>query len=185
MPISVKEVMKTAAELIGADGLAKSVEEGGSSSEELSLLLKCFNLVENEVALDYFPLKKQERFTPSAGKISYTKFAEAPVRILKLTGSSGNSLAFELFFDRIDCKGYSREVEITYAFAPRVKALTDNSDFAGKISVRLLAFGVAAEYLLATNRYAEAAAFEKKYREALLAAANERRKLSIRARRWA
>lgn len=184
MPISVKEVILTASELIGADGLAKSVEKGSSSSEELSLLLKCFNLVENEVALDYFPLKSRETLSPSGGSIAYTAFAEAPIRVLKVTDSAGRSLPFDLFFDHIDLRGYPRAVEVTYAFAPRTKALADNSDYAGKISARLLAYGVATEYLLATNRYSEAAAFEKKYREALRAANEPGRKLTVRARRW-
>ncbi len=185
MPISVKEVIKTAAELIGDGDLAKTVEEGSSSSEELSLLLKCFNLVENEVALDYFPLKTCETFTPAGGLIYFTSFSEPPIRLISVTDGGGCPLAYERFFDRIDLHGYGQKVEVTYAFAPVTKTLEGNSDYAGRVSARLLACGVATEYLLAAGRYAEASAFNQKYRDALRAAAEPGHKLTVRARRWA
>ena len=182
---TVKEVLMTAAELIGEDGLKKSVGEGSSSSEELSLLLKCFNLVEDELALDYFPLKTCEKFAPADGKIAFTAFSEAPVRVLKVTDAEGGGLPFAVFFDRVEVHGSRGDVEVTYAFAPATKTLEGNSDFSGRVSARLIALGVATEYLLAVNRFGEAAAFEKKYREAIRAAGDPRRKLTARGRRWA
>lgn len=181
MPISVKEVVKTAAGLIGADDLAKEAD-GVPRSEGLLLLIRCFDLVENEIALDYFPLKRRERFAPSEGKIEYARFSKPPVGILSVTDGSG-LLPFELFPDHIGLRAQG-EVDVTYQYAPVAKTIEEESDLAGRVSVRMLAYGVAAEYLLATARYTEASSFDRKYREALAAANMTRRRIALRARRW-
>ncbi|MBR7186175.1 MAG: hypothetical protein IKD43_01635 [Clostridia bacterium] len=186
MPITVKEVVSLAASLVGRGDLAAEADGGSTeqTSEELLLLVRCYNLVESEVALDYFPLKKREKFIPEAGAVLYERFTEAPVNIVKVTDADGHGIAFEMYPARIELHGYRSEVAITYSFAPQTKALGQDSAFSGKISPRLLAFGVAAEFLLACGRFAEASTFEKKYREALAAAGTARKELKLRARRW-
>ena len=61
-------------------------------------------------------------------------------------------------------------------------ALDGETAFSGKISARLLSYGVACEYLLSGGRYAEAAVREEKFRAALSAAGLARRKLCVSAR---
>ena len=185
MPIKVKEVIRLAAELVGRSDLAAEAEKESSLKEELLLFLHCFNLVENEIALDYFPLKRRETLLPENGKLLYTQFSEAPVSVLKVTDTRAHGLPFEAFPTHLDVKGYHGEVAVSYAYAPREKGIADDSDLGGRISARLIAYGAAAEFLLATGRFSEAATFDKKYREALVAANNVRRRLLIRGRRWA
>ncbi len=184
MAISVKEVVQAAAELVGRGDLAKEAE-AVSPSDEALLLVKCFNLVENEVALDYFPIKKTEELTPLFGKISYTRLSEAPLSIQKITDLSGMGVAFSQTSTYLDFGKYDEPVLITYAIAPKKKTLGGQSDCGEKVSLHMLAYGVAAEYLLACGRYSEASAFDKKYRAALRSAAAERKILTVRARRWA
>ena len=78
----------------------------------------------------------------------------------------------------------SGSVTIDYTYVPEQPKISDETAFSDKVSARLLAFGVANEYLLTAGRYAEAAVWEKKYRDALSAAGLSRRKLCVRARRW-
>lgn len=182
MPIAVKEVIQTAARLVGLGDLATETE--GPSSEELLLFLRCFNLVENEVALDYFPLKCTETLTAEDGKIKYTSFSKAPVFIARVT-DHGAELPFEAFPAYLDLKGFCGIAAVTYAYAPAAKEIGGAAEFEGRVSCRLLAYGTAAEFLLACGKFSEAAVFDKKYREALTAAGAPRKKLSVRARRWA
>ncbi len=181
MPIAVQDVIQTAARLIG---LGELVTEPEASSEAL-LFVRCFNLIENEIALDYFPLKRTETIEPADGKILYTAFSETPVFIVGAEDAAGRKIPFEAFPAYLDVKGHAGPVSVHYAYAPKTKTPKDNTDFSGRISCRLLAYGTAAEYLLACGKFAEAAAFDKKYRDALAAAGDPRRKLSIRGRRWA
>ncbi len=181
--MTVKKVLLYAAELAGRSDLGEKLE-AGEKDGELDLLLKCYNLVENEVALDYFPLKKRELFVPESGKILFARFAEAPVEVLSVRDCAGGTLEFEVFPEAISLLSAREEVAVTYAYAPKEKQADGVSEYAGKVSFRLLAFGTATEFLLAHGLYAEAAASEKRYREALRAANCVRRRLSIRARRW-
>ena len=56
--MTVKEVVKLAAENLGRQDLSQMIDAQEEVSEEVVSLLRCFNLVENEVALDYFPPEK-------------------------------------------------------------------------------------------------------------------------------
>ncbi len=178
MPITVKEVVEAAARLVGSTA---NLED--ESSEEVLLLVRCFNFVENEVALDYFPLKRTEEVAVS-DKMEYAALSSAPVHILRVTDPYGCALAFEAFPAYLDLKGYAGSANVTYAYAPAAKRLGENSDFAGAVSARLLAYGTATEYLLACGRLAEATVYDEKYREAIRAAGQTRRPLAMRSRRW-
>lgn len=174
----VKDVLTAAAGLIGHD-----LGMEGSSSEE-SLLLQCYNLIENEVALDYFPMFRTDELLPADGKIPYTAFSETPVWIKRVCDLLGRSVTFEARPDAliVDMGG---SVRVEYAYAPKAKTAEDPCELCQNASVRLLAYGVAAEYLLALGRFSEAAVFDGKYRDALRAAGQSRRKLTLRGRRWA
>lgn len=178
MPITVKEVIQTAVGLVGS---AADTED--ASSEEVLLFVRCFNLVENEVALDYIPLLAEEEIEAD-GKAEYTALKKAPLRILRVTDGAGNALRFKALHACLDLGGFRGTAHVTYAYAPSAKTYSESSDYEGAVSARLLAYGTAAEYLLARGKFAEASAFDAKYRDALRAASVPRRRLAVRARRW-
>ncbi len=175
--ITVKEVMEAAASLVGLD------PNGEGFSSEKPILLRCCNFIENELALDYFPLVKMEPLTAEEGAILYTAFSEAPIRIFSVFGERGEEKGFCALADRLLVQG--ERVNVEYAYAPREKGEGEAAEFSPRISLRVAAYGVAAEYLLSTSRFAEAASFDKKYRDALRAAAQVRKKLTMKGRRWA
>ncbi len=184
MPTRVKEILSAAADLIGRSDLAREAESESSSSEELSLLLRCFNIIQNEVALDYFQLKRQDNFIVRTNKISYTELYETPTAILGVTrAETGEPVPYEVFPDYI-ALNVQDVLTVTYTYAPQDKKLTDSVVKAPCVSVRLLAYGTAAEFLLACGRFSEAAVLDKRYREAISAAASVKTPLKVRARRW-
>lgn len=175
----VRDVIAIAEELSGRSDL----KSAGESSEEVKLLLRCFNLVENEIALDYLPLRIRETF--SAGKeIPFSAFSHAPVSVKGVKDFAGGEVGFELLFDRV-VLSRACECEIDYAFAPAEKTMDDDSDFSGPVSARLMAYGVASEFARARGLFAEAVSFDKRYRDALSSAGAPRRALRMRGRRWA
>lgn len=184
MPIQVSEVLAAAAQLVGRDDLLNKIA-GAQEDSEVTLLLKCYNLIENELALDDFPLKARESLSPAKGELAFSAFRKAPTEIFSVALPSGMGIPFKLFADKIEVAENVKEVVVTYAYPPAEKAKGDVCECTGKISLRLLALGVAAEYLLAHGLYAEASAFEERYREALRSAVRTtERKRRIRARRW-
>ncbi|MDE6059574.1 MAG: hypothetical protein K2G44_06020 [Clostridia bacterium] len=195
--MKVKEVLMLAAENLGrqdlSDALAREGEEEGEEQteeqldgypDEIKSLVRCFNLVESEVALDYFPLKKEETFVPMGRIVPYTQFSSSPVDVLKVTDERGGGVEFEVRTAHLYLPEARGKVNITYSYAPAPKTLLDDSEFSGKVSPRLMSFGVAAEFCLSASRFSEAAVWERRFLDALKAAKLIRRKLSMRARRW-
>ena len=186
MPVKVKEIAALAAANLGREDLQRQAETlAGKPEGELASLLRCYNLVENEIALDYYPLKREESFLPVSGRIAYTRFSRAPVRIISAKDRDGKPLSFTVYADGLELSPPAAQAAVTYAYAPAEKAWEDDSEFSGIISARLLSFGVACEFCLSRGQVSEAALWEKRYRDALRAAGYPRGGLRVRSRRWA
>ncbi len=184
--MKVKEVLALAAATLGRDDLAAEVYDlTGEPAGELASLLRCYNLVENEIALDYFPLRHRQTFLPENGVVPFTQFNFAPVSITAIECES-RPAKYDVYCDhlKIHVKPGER-VTVLYSYSPAQRKWEDDSSFSEKISARLLAYGVASEFCLSHGQFSEAAMWEKKYREALKAANIIRRKLAVRSRRWA
>lgn len=185
----VRDVLRLAAENITltqlAQEFASAADDSAPLSDDARSLLRCYRLVENEVALDYCPLEKSETVYPLAEKVQYASFTSAPVNILDVTDAQGNRLSYTLYAAYLVIPDADGAVNIRYSYAPPLAEPSDEVAFPARISARLLAAGVCAEYLLTCGRYAEAAVWEGKFRDGLRAAEVFRKKLcAIRSRRW-
>lgn len=182
--ITVKEVLLQAATEVGIyesvyDYLEKGNESGKADTETL---LRCFNLVENELALDYLPLYAEETVETSTGCVYYSELSRTAVRVVKVEDEWGNDVPFKLFSEYLKTQG--GKLLIRYAYAPQKKALNDESDYRMYASVRLFAYGIAAEYSLSIGLFEEAAVWDKKYKEAVTAAYRANPCRIIQSRRW-
>ena len=184
--VTVRDVIALAAANMGREDLAAAVNsQSEQPSEETESLLRSYRLVENEVALDYFPLKAKETFNIGKGKLPYADFSNAPVNVTRVTGAGGEELAFEYYPDHLRLPEKTRgSVTVEYSFAPAEKGLGDATSFPDKISARLLAAGVCAEFCLSRGQFAEAAVWEGRFYDALRAASIPRRRVTVRSRRW-
>ena len=181
--MTVREVIALASSCLGREELAKKALSEKAEGE-LETLVRCYNLVENEIALDYFPLKRTEEVFVKEGRIKYSALSSAPVNVHRIT-SGGRVISFTLFPEYVEIKEQVAKAEVLYSYTPSEKRIDAVSEFSGKISARLMAFGVCMEFCLAHAHYDEAAMWEKRYREALRAANILRRRLCVRPRRWA
>ena len=185
--MQVKEILALAAQGLGREDLKEALEGGEAAEEtqkELACLLRGYNFVENEIALEYFPLKAEESFPCAGGNLAYTHFAHAPVNVHKVTDKAGREVDFKLFPAYLSLPDGTDEAMVLYSYAPEKKDFGDESAFSGRISARLMSYGVASEFLLANARYTESDLFQKRYQDALRAAGILRRRLSMHARRW-
>ena len=188
--MKVKDVISLAAANLGRDDLVARVEDRAAEPfGELSSLLRCYNLVENEVALDYFPLKAEELFTEEqigcGGVLPYREFSRAPVEILSVKGEGGFPLSFEIRPAALLLPPFAKRACVFYTYSPKEKEWGDDAEIAANVSERLLSFGVCCEFCLTNGQYGEAATWERKFREALRAANVRHKKLTVRSRRWA
>ena len=181
----------TVKDCILAAGAELGIKEGleayfnGSSQDketEAEALLRCFNLVENELALDYLPLTAEENVATETGSVFYSDLKRAAVRILKVCDKWGNEVEFKLYPEYL--KTQPGEWKIHYSYTPVEKSMNGQSDFLLYASVRLFAYGMAAEYSLAAGLFEEAAVWDKKYKDAIAATYRSYGSKHIRPRRW-
>lgn len=185
--MKIKQILALAAQELGREDLKAAVlgeENAPDCGEEVDNLLRCYNFIENEIALEYFPLRAEETFRVQNGRLAYTLFSHAPVDIHKAADGAGRSLKFEIFPAYLSLPKDADTVCVTYSYAPERKDIEGDSAFSGKISERLLSYGVASEFLISMARYSESDLFQKRYQDALRAAGILRRRLAMSARRW-
>ena len=190
--MTVKEVITLAAGCLSRDDLISALdksEEELSEDEKLELdaLLRAYNFVENEVALDYCPLKREETIEVKENKIYYTELAQVPVNIRKVVGGGylQRFAAYPAYILMSD--GWLGRVSVVYDCIPSTKnSFDEESEFSREtgISARLLAYGVAAQYCLVNGESGRAALWDKKFRDSLRAKNLLRRTVSVRSRRW-
>ena len=181
----VKECMEVAAVKLGLEESLQTYFEETATAEDakkVELLLTCFNIVENELALDYFPLHAEDTLLSSGGVIKFSELSKPAVRITKVTDTWGNSVPFQLFPDFL--KTQPGEVRVAYTYAPEKKTAAGASDFSSSVSARLIAYGMAAEYTMATGLFEDSVVWDKKYKEGIRAAYRLQSCKRIRSRRW-
>ncbi len=182
--MTVKEIILLAANEVGCGEKVQAYLAGGTDGEAETLaLLRCFNLVENELALDYLPLTAEEEVASDTGAIAFSALSKPAVRVVKVTDEWGNEAPFKLYPDKL--KTLPGAVKIEYTYTPTEKDLNGVPDDTRRTSIRLFAFGVAAEYCLATGAYEESAVWDKKYKEAIEATYRCLKARKIQSRRWA
>lgn len=149
----IKEIIYEAEKIIG-----ESIYESDDD-----LLLRCYNLIENELALDYFPLIHVETFICKGGIIKFKDFSKIPHEISQIYDSDFKSLSFRVYADHIkildDVKEYAC---IVYLYSPAQKTIEDASDYSEKYK-DILIYGIISEYFLMIGEYEKAMNYNKLY----------------------
>ncbi len=183
---TVKNVVRLAARMIGVEEVADGYFNGSGLEEGARIvqgLVNCFNLVENELAVDYLPLVCEETLsTNEQGIIEYAQLSKKIARVISVRDEWGN-LANEKRMPT-HLKLLPGKYVVRYAALPTEKTAEEFCEYEAGVSERLLAYGVAAEYCLHKGLYAEHAAWDKKYREALAAACKSRKGVQLKERAW-
>ncbi len=185
MEITVRELVTETAQSLGfardvADYLIG--EPSGIGEEVTKLLLKCFERVENELALDYLPLLAQDEVVSGNGVVEYAALQKPAARILCVENEWGESLKYKLFPTYLQTE--AGKIKIVYAYAPSAQTIDGRSEYTTLVSKRLLVYGMAAEYCLAVGELAEAKVWDKKYKDGVQAAYKVSPCKRLRSRRW-
>ncbi|MBQ7948284.1 MAG: hypothetical protein IJ284_00840 [Clostridia bacterium] len=182
--MNVKDIVLAAAQSLGIKtGVSAYFDSGDTACErEAELLLSCFNLVESGLALDYLPLYAEDTLRSANGKVEFSSFAYSPVRILDVTDSKGNAVAYTLYAKYL--KAQSGTLKITYTYTPNKKGIDEESDFDLLTGDHVFVYGVLAEYCLAENMFEEAAAWDKKFKDSIEVIFHTRKCQRLSSRRW-
>ena len=181
--MTVKEILRASAQALGLENAVAYIDGKSQDSTETDTLLHCFNLVENELALDYLPLYAETLLQTLTGIVKYELLPYAAVRVLSVRNFEDEAVEYKLFPAHI--KTQPGNIKIAYTYAPSEKTLKDESDFFLQASVRLFVYGIAAECTLAEGQFEESAVWDKKYKDAITAAYHAQPCKVLRSRRWA
>ena len=134
--------------------------------EDINVWLKCYNLVEQELATDYFPILEVEKFFHVKDKIYYKDFSKKPYMLKGIQDFHGDSVNFRLAPEYINLiKNYDGGTFfVKYYYIPDTKELYSTCTY-GAEYISILKYGVAAEYCLANGDFEQAKIYNDKYKE--------------------
>lgn len=159
--MKAREIIQLSAELLGIE----------LTEENTDLLLHCYNLVENELAMDYIPLRAVDKVFIAENKIKYADLKNKPYRILDIQSvleHQNEEIKYKLFPEYIElAKNYNGHcLYIRYNYIPKEKGVQDNCDY-GLMLKDTLKYGICSEYCLMQGDYEQGAVWGNKYKNAV------------------
>lgn len=128
-------------------------------------LLRAYNNVESEIAMNYLPLVEKELFDTEDGELLFDNFSWRVIHILNVYNEQGGKQEFELRPWGVITK--PGEIYVEYTYVPDEKDFYDTVSFQPFVAQPLFVFGILAEYYLVRGEFEEAAIWDKKYKDAI------------------
>ncbi len=155
----VKEVIELSAELLGIE----------LTDENTETLLSCYNLVENELAMDYFPLRAVDKVLIKENKIKYADLQRQAWRIMGVHDCDHKELKYKLYPRHIGFakKDNGKYCFVRYCYISQEKAVDGISDFDKGMFIDILKYGVCAEYCIINVDFEQGALWNKKYKKSI------------------
>lgn len=167
--MTVKEIIRTTAVLLGKEYVVKEIDEGGDNvvaQKEISQMVTLCNLVVSELARRSFPVTTLQTLSSPSKTVKLIIMRYNVVELIEAYDVDGNTVAFTLDGDVAYAE---REVyKIKYSYEPPVYALNDDVDFIRKYkSLRVFSYGLASEVCMTESRFREASLWRKKFEKAV------------------
>ncbi len=156
------------------------------SNKRLSTLVKCANLVVNELCTEYLPIIYTQKMTPSNDCIiGYDAFDKELYQIRSIKDCQGANVKYRYLPSGIEVYSTLFPLAVDYAVVPTKCEFFDSVTLGTtQLTERIIAYGVCAEYCLLSGMYEESQIWDKRYRDSLLCVVNKKSELSIKNRRW-
>ena len=195
--MQVNEILKLSAIFAGEEDVASSLllnpelseDENLEMQDEQSVINKantflvCLNLIIEDIAKDYLPLLNEEEIAFVNKKFEYKNLSKVIADIIKLQTLTGLSLKFKCFPSLI--KAETNKAIITYSYLPDEVSFNQEFDFFdSKLTPRIIAYGVAMEYMFLNSLSDEAAIWENRFLNSLENALRKKHSISLPKRRW-
>lgn len=150
------------------------------SVKELKMLVRCANLTYQELLTDFFPAYITERVKFTNGFLPYTDLSEEIIDIRGL--NNGGSIKYTA-----DAMGIYADVDyadLTYSYMLPELTLDSYVGIDGRLTAKVFALGICAEYCLINNLFTESIAFDSRYREGLKNLLKKKTEIRLKERRW-
>ncbi len=170
--MKIKDIIRTAAIYLGRERIIEYLENGENTLEDANLmsqinnLTRCANLVINELCCNYVPMVKSETVDCADGKIYFSELSETVLEIEKVTDTFGENVEYSFSPEFLTVS--LPTVIVTYKFLPPTYGLTDEIGYSERdLGRRVIAYGVAAEFLLTEHDFNESVMWHDRFTDAL------------------
>lgn len=182
--MTVRETVLLAAKILGIDEGVNAYFDGESNEMQAQAerLLSAFHLAECSLALDYIPLHAEDEVYAMSGRVDFSALENSPVRILGVTDIYGEPIAYTLYSKYL--KTASGVVKVQYTYTPSVKELDDECAFDMLCSDSIVVYGLLAEYCLGVGLVAEAAEWDRKWKDLIATIYHTEKCKRFSSRRW-
>ncbi len=147
---------------------------------QLNKLLKCLNLVNEEICSEYFPILKTVPIFTYDGDYYFSSLEEPASAVIYLRDKRGNNIPYKLSNDHISFDG--QEGILCYAVMPESLEFGDEID--SIVPERVFAYGIAREFFLMQSLSDEAMIYENRFKESLENIARKKSILRLPKRQW-
>lgn len=189
----IKDILKISCVILNSDEvltyLTDNVYENEDVIKESELLFKCFNLVINELSSEYLPFKDVKTLNTPDGIINYALLDNKVTDILSVKNGAGENMDFSAYplYIKINAgaAGAAGSVTVEYSYIPEFQSVSGEVNIGEKkITERIIAYGICAEYCLICGQYDEALIWDKRYKDSLASVMRKTKRLSVPARSW-
>ncbi len=185
--MTVKEILKLVCEFVGEKELMAKLQAEVLSveqreQEKLDCMVRCFNLVNQEIASDYLPFLTREEVDAQGPILNFSTLKKTVVNIYEIKNKFGVSLKFKNYPNFVEVSGKPKTV--TYSFLPDELSLDDEVEKNCGLSARVYAYGVASEYLLIMGVGDDAEIWETRFKDSLFVLSRKRNEHILPRRSW-
>lgn len=189
--MEIVNIIKNACVFLQKEELADVTELGGTilstevQQKEIKMLLRCLNLVYNQIATDYIPLLETEKIMPLNSEILLSDLSKKILDVKRIEDKFGIRVNYKLYPDKIFLP-INGEVTITYSYEPEelIDPESTMESFSEKLTERVMAYGVAMEYSFISGLHDDASIWETRFKDGLLIAARKKSEIRLPERRW-
>lgn len=184
--MTVKEILDIACTFVNRLDVKDYFSNGNGDEEAVKggeVFIDLLNVVINELACTYVPMITSEDVVAIGGRIHYKDLKEKAVKILKVTDRNNTQIDYEYAYQYITVNQPC--VTVFYEYSPKKVGIDDEVGYLEKdVSARVIAYGVASEYLLVNGDFDEAVTWHKRYTDAIASLCLPKNK-KVAGRLWA
>ena len=187
--MTVREVLTMASQFLNKEeefsAFIKNDNGDSVGTKSFKVLFSALNIVNNEIASDYFPLFYKQEIDVTHNKIFNIDLNQELKDVYKIS-SLDNSVSYRFkTFDNYIEVGANGKMNITYSYLPQKISMTDDlPNYSGKISVRTFALGVAAEYCFISNIFDEAEVWHRRFVDSIKNNLSKKSHITLPKRKW-
>lgn len=184
--MTVKDIIKIVCEFVGENEIRAKLEADTTLSEreqeKVDCMVRCFNLVNQEIASDYLPFLTEESVDVSNSIINFSTLSKSVVNIYQVKNGFGMPIRFKNYPNYIEVCGNAKKV--IYSYLPDELKLGDNIARLNGLTERIYAYGVASEFLLIDGLGADAEIWEERFKTSLFVLSRRKGEHRLPRRSW-